>query len=230
MTPVSHGKPCAGNPHARFEEGASASEEPRRNALLHKENAMRKIFIVSTLLFFGCVAFWSAIHGCCSQGFKPHKSVANVNVVRLPQRICGVEIPAGVVPSSNLKNVEGWVEDLAPVSITGSVFHTMHCRYNAEDGHTVGVMLRRVFDAGESKEEQREVVAAAMKEIVLLTDGHKLISDERSDYEHGVRREVSRSDGMMIALDIRRETELPFNGEKGNAVVSLFVCVPNMRQ
>ena len=35
MTPVSHGKPCAGNPHARFDEGASASEEPRRNALLH---------------------------------------------------------------------------------------------------------------------------------------------------------------------------------------------------
>ena len=36
MTPVSHGKPCAGNQHARFEEGASAPEEPRRNALLHK--------------------------------------------------------------------------------------------------------------------------------------------------------------------------------------------------
>jgi len=35
MTPVSHGKPCAGNPHARFDEGASASEKPRRNALLH---------------------------------------------------------------------------------------------------------------------------------------------------------------------------------------------------
>ena len=35
MTPVSHGKPCAGNPHARFEEGASALETPRRNALLH---------------------------------------------------------------------------------------------------------------------------------------------------------------------------------------------------
>ena len=35
MTPVSHGKPCAGNPHARFEEGASAPESPRRNALLH---------------------------------------------------------------------------------------------------------------------------------------------------------------------------------------------------
>ena len=35
MTPVSHGKPCAGNPHARFEEGASAPETPRRNALLH---------------------------------------------------------------------------------------------------------------------------------------------------------------------------------------------------
>ena len=35
MTPVSHGKPCAGNPHARFDEGASAQGEPRRSALLH---------------------------------------------------------------------------------------------------------------------------------------------------------------------------------------------------
>ena len=86
------------------------------------------------------------------------------------------------------------------------------------------------FDAGESKEEQGEVVASAMKEVALLVDGHDLISDESSSYEHGVRREVSRSDGMMIALDIRRETELPFNGEKDNAAVSLFVGVPNMRQ
>ena len=39
MTSVSHGKPCAGNPHARFEEGASAPESPRRNALLHNERA-----------------------------------------------------------------------------------------------------------------------------------------------------------------------------------------------
>lgn len=38
MKSVSHGKPCVGNPHARFEEGASASKEPRRNALLHKCN------------------------------------------------------------------------------------------------------------------------------------------------------------------------------------------------
>ena len=106
----------------------------------------------------------------------------------------------------------------------------MHCRYNAEDRHTVGVMLRRVFDAGESKEEQGEVVASAMKEVALLIDGHNLISDESSSYEHGVRREVSRSDGMTIALDIRRETKLPFNGEKDNAAVSLFVGVPNLRQ
>ena len=40
MTPVSHGKPCAGNPHARFDEGASASEKPRRNALLHSINSI----------------------------------------------------------------------------------------------------------------------------------------------------------------------------------------------
>ena len=37
---LSHGKPCAGNPHARFDEGASASEEPRRNALLHNGASM----------------------------------------------------------------------------------------------------------------------------------------------------------------------------------------------
>ena len=38
MIPVSQGKPCAGNPHARFDEGASAPEEPRRKALLHTRN------------------------------------------------------------------------------------------------------------------------------------------------------------------------------------------------
>ena len=45
MTPVSHGKPCAGNPHARFEEGASASETPRRNALLHRS----KLWLIGAL-------------------------------------------------------------------------------------------------------------------------------------------------------------------------------------
>jgi hypothetical protein len=35
MIPVSQGKPYAGNPHVRFEEGASAQAAPRRSALLH---------------------------------------------------------------------------------------------------------------------------------------------------------------------------------------------------
>ena len=35
MTTVSHGKPYAGNPHVRFEEGASESAKPSRKALLH---------------------------------------------------------------------------------------------------------------------------------------------------------------------------------------------------
>ena len=38
MTTVSHGKPYAGNPHVRFEEGASESAKPSRNALLHNKN------------------------------------------------------------------------------------------------------------------------------------------------------------------------------------------------
>ena len=52
MTPVSHGKPCAGNPHARFEEGASAPETPRRNALLHKGIITVKNFALLFLINF----------------------------------------------------------------------------------------------------------------------------------------------------------------------------------
>ena len=51
MTSVSHGKPCAGNPHARFEEGASAPESPRRNALLHKRNMIAKCILCAATAF-----------------------------------------------------------------------------------------------------------------------------------------------------------------------------------
>lgn len=54
MKPVSHGKSYAGNPHARFDEGASASEEPRRNALLH--NAIH----VCTLVVFASLSLLTA--------------------------------------------------------------------------------------------------------------------------------------------------------------------------
>lgn len=54
MKPVSHGKPFAGNPHARFDDGASASEEPRRNALLH--NAIH----VCTLVVFASLSLLTA--------------------------------------------------------------------------------------------------------------------------------------------------------------------------
>ena len=39
MIPVSQGKPYAGNPHVRFEEGASAQAAPRRSALLHQRQS-----------------------------------------------------------------------------------------------------------------------------------------------------------------------------------------------
>ena len=42
MIPVSQGKPYAGNPHVRFEEGASAQAVPRRSALLHKNRYNNK--------------------------------------------------------------------------------------------------------------------------------------------------------------------------------------------
>ena len=49
MTSVSHGKPYAGNPHARFEEGASAPANPRRNALLH---TWKKVLTGFIMIFF----------------------------------------------------------------------------------------------------------------------------------------------------------------------------------
>ena len=64
MTPVSHGKPCAGNPHARFEEGASAQEEPRRSALLNEES--RKVYgwlVCGRNAAAGCSYMWTGTRG-----------------------------------------------------------------------------------------------------------------------------------------------------------------------
>ena len=56
MTPVSHGKPCAGNPHARFEEGASAPENPRRNALLLTMSMRISAHMTLAMLLFSSVS------------------------------------------------------------------------------------------------------------------------------------------------------------------------------
>ena len=55
MTLVSHGKPCVGNPHAWFEEGASAKEKPRRSALLHTTEKSYKRLTV--MLGFAAFSF-----------------------------------------------------------------------------------------------------------------------------------------------------------------------------
>lgn len=188
---------------------------------------MSKIFVVPALLFCGCIVLWCLIQGYRSHEFDSQKLRVAVNVVRLPQRICGVEIPAGIASTSNLRNVAGWFEDSSPTSVTGSVFKTIHCRYNPEDRHTVGVMMKRSFDAGESEAQQEEVFAVAMKGVDSLIERQSLVSDERFNNEHGVRRVVKRCDGMLIIIDMRKETKLPFNDEKDHAAISLFVGVPN---
>ena len=66
MTLVSHGKPCAGNPHARFDEGASAPEEPRRKALLHKK--LTKAILGLSLALAGCL--WHTIGMCVKENGK----------------------------------------------------------------------------------------------------------------------------------------------------------------
>ena len=56
MTTVSHGKPYAGNPHVRFEEGASESAKPSRNALLHNKT-IRNLAIAALFIFPGISGF-----------------------------------------------------------------------------------------------------------------------------------------------------------------------------
>ena len=56
MTTVSHGKPYAGNPHVRFEEGASESAKPSRNALLHNKT-IRNLAIAALFIFPGLSGF-----------------------------------------------------------------------------------------------------------------------------------------------------------------------------
>ena len=72
MTPVSHGKPCAGNPHARFDEGASASEEPRRNALLHRGNLNSCLLALCVSAAFLGVMFYRYETGSCKNRAEIH--------------------------------------------------------------------------------------------------------------------------------------------------------------
>lgn len=58
MAPVSHEKPYAGILHARFDEGASASEYPRRNALLLKIIMM--LFFVLPYIYASAATLFNA--------------------------------------------------------------------------------------------------------------------------------------------------------------------------
>ena len=75
MTPVSHGKPCAGTPHARFEEGASASETPRRSALLHQG---RQCIAFIVLLLVGWTVLADAIMPAKRFALKDDVVLANM--------------------------------------------------------------------------------------------------------------------------------------------------------
>ena len=103
MTPVSHGKPCAGNPHARFEEGASAQAEPRRSALLHN---MRFAVAMSFCVLFGLVA----------EGHPQSAKIVGDTLVWWPRDFRGV----AVVPP-NVRHIDNGAFAVCK-SLTGVVF------------------------------------------------------------------------------------------------------------
>ena len=55
-----NGKPYAGNPHVRFEEGASAPESPRRNALLHATRTIRAAVAVALTIAASAMTAFAA--------------------------------------------------------------------------------------------------------------------------------------------------------------------------
>ncbi len=210
MIPVSQGKPCAGNPHARFEEGASASEEPRRSALLH-----RKLLLGVVLIAFGCIAWF-----CVVKNGNRQRSIDST--CSIPSVICGVRIPERA--GSNAESGGKWLEEPVHSIVTGSVFRTMRCTYNVGDGRVNGVQLRRVFDRGESVEEQKVAYAEVMRGIDLIAAGRTVLMDDSRSSDWGVSRDISCCDNLRIYAYLHKDKNEEF------PIMGVAVCVPYERE
>ena len=99
MTPVSHGKPCAGNLHARFDEGASASEEPRRNALLHKKPGKNgALEILPVDIYDDCLKSVKSDADVSEEKRSAYEQAARVRIgnggrIRIPQELLSCVYP-----------------------------------------------------------------------------------------------------------------------------------------
>ena len=174
---------------------------------------MRKLLLALVLVVLGFIV-WCLV----AKDGDPRGMVADL--CSIPSVICGVKIPSRAEPSSNLVCVKSWLEEQDHVAVTGSVFKTRRCNYNMKNRLVNGVQLRRVFDCGESVEEQKKAYAEAMRGIDSLVDGLKVLSDETSSSEWGESRRISCGGDLRIYVYLHKGKYEQF------PVMALGVCIP----
>ena len=174
---------------------------------------MRKLLVGVVLIALGCLV-WRHI----AKKDNPRSIFADSRPI--PGVICGVQIPGYAELSPSLVQVKGWLEEPEHVAVTGSVFKTRRCTYNMKNHQVNGVQLRRVFDCGESPEEQKRAYAEVMRGIDSLVDGVTVLSDDKRSSEWGVSREICCCGNLRIYAYLHREKDedLP--------VLGLTVSVP----
>ena len=90
---ILRGKPDAGNPHVRFDEGEVASAKPRRGSLLYKNTAfLASIF--AAVAAFGGVLDNAWIKGTTDKDPITYKPGEKMTFTLAVQRLGG-ELPAG---------------------------------------------------------------------------------------------------------------------------------------
>lgn len=79
MMPVTPEKACAGNPHARFEEGVSAQEEPKRKTLCDmdedKKDMMPLAFVVVVMMVISTYVLWDVFDAAPATYTRLHRVI-----------------------------------------------------------------------------------------------------------------------------------------------------------
>lgn len=176
---------------------------------------MRKLLLCIVLVALGCIV-WRHV---AKSGSWQMPSVGSCSI---PGVICGVRIPGRA--GANAERGGKWLEDPVHSAVTGSVFRTMRCTYNVGDRRVNGVQLRRVFDCGESAEEQKRAYAEAMRGVDSLVGGLTVLSDEKRSSEWGESRDMSCGGNLRIYAYLHKGKNEEF------PIMGLSVSVPYERE
>ncbi len=112
MMPVTPEKTCAGNPRARFEEGVSAQEEPRRKALCDmdedKKDMMPLAFVVAVLMVSSAYVVWDVCEAAPTTYMKLHRVVVGKDFEFMLILIRRAILTAGVLGGMMMQWLRLW--------------------------------------------------------------------------------------------------------------------------